>query len=203
MDSNKLLTMIGFFSEAAELAERIGFSITTVVDSNYQKGSYSHVVFDTDDEFINKQIPSNVFICPDSPDVRRMLYLTYNTGVYEFSSLICANANISSSSIIGHGAYIQTGVNISAECILGVCVRVNSFANIMHNARIGDFVTVAPNAVILGNVKVCEGAYIGANATILPNLCIGANSVIGAGSVVTKDVGEGTVVCGNPARVMR
>tara|TARA_B100001059_G_C17817639_1_gene576257 strand:+ start:1115 stop:1726 length:612 start_codon:yes stop_codon:yes gene_type:complete len=203
MDFNKPLTMVGFFSESVELAERLGFSITTVVDSNYQKRSNSRVIFHTDDEFINKQILSNVFICPDSPKVRKKLYLKYNKAGYEFSSLICTNASISPSSIIGHGAYIQTGVNISAECILGVCVRVNSFANIMHNAKIGDFVTVAPNAVILGNVKVCEGAYIGANATILPNLCIGANSIIGAGSVVTKDVDEDTVVCGNPARIMR
>lgn len=34
----------------------------------------------------------------------------------------------------------------------------------------------------------------------MPGVTIGPNSVIGAGSVVTKDVPEGTVYAGNPAR---
>lgn len=39
--------------------------------------------------------------------------------------------------------------------------------------------------------------------TVLPGVTIGKGSVIGAGSVVTKDVPEGVVVAGNPARVLR
>ena len=38
---------------------------------------------------------------------------------------------------------------------------------------------------------------------ILPGVTIGAGSVIGAGAVVTKDVPEGVVAVGNPARVLR
>ena len=50
---------------------------------------------------------------------------------------------------------------------------------------------------------VRSGASIGSGATILSNLVIGKNAIVGAGSVVTKDVPEGTVVIGNPARFLR
>ena len=47
------------------------------------------------------------------------------------------------------------------------------------------------------------GASIGAHATIVCGVRIGARAMIGAGSVVTRDVPPGTVVVGNPARVVR
>jgi acetyltransferase-like isoleucine patch superfamily enzyme len=51
--------------------------------------------------------------------------------------------------------------------------------------------------------RVGEGAWIGAHATILKGVEIGAGAVVGAGSVVTRPVEPGTVVAGNPARVLR
>jgi acetyltransferase-like isoleucine patch superfamily enzyme len=48
-----------------------------------------------------------------------------------------------------------------------------------------------------------RGAQIGTNATLLPFVVIGAYSLVGAGSVVTRDVPSGTVVAGNPARVLK
>ena len=50
---------------------------------------------------------------------------------------------------------------------------------------------------------VKKGASIGSNCTILSHVTIGENAIIGAGSVVTKDVPPGTIVAGNPAKVLR
>jgi UDP-2-acetamido-3-amino-2,3-dideoxy-glucuronate N-acetyltransferase len=50
---------------------------------------------------------------------------------------------------------------------------------------------------------VRRGASIGSGSTILCGVEIGEGAIVGAGSVVTKDVGPGTIVAGNPARVLR
>jgi acetyltransferase-like isoleucine patch superfamily enzyme len=47
------------------------------------------------------------------------------------------------------------------------------------------------------------GASIGSGSTILSNVTIGEGAIVGAGSVVTHDVPAGTIVAGNPARVLR
>ena len=61
----------------------------------------------------------------------------------------------------------------------------------------------APGGVLAGLVDVGEGAMIGVHATVLPRLKIGAWATVGGGAVVVRDVPEGAVVAGNPARELR
>ena len=49
-------------------------------------------------------------------------------------------------------------------------------------------------------VRIGSDVWIGGGAIILPGVTIGDGAVIGAGSVVTRDVGAGETVTGNPAR---
>lgn len=48
-----------------------------------------------------------------------------------------------------------------------------------------------------------DDVLVGARAIILPGIKIGSRAVIGAGAVVSRDVPDGAVVVGNPARVVR
>jgi maltose O-acetyltransferase len=52
-------------------------------------------------------------------------------------------------------------------------------------------------------IRIGDDVWIGGGAIILPGISIGDGSVVGAGSVVTHDVAPGSVVAGNPARVIR
>ena len=52
-------------------------------------------------------------------------------------------------------------------------------------------------------VVIRRNAWLGAGAVILPGVTVGENAIVGAGAVVTKDVPDGTVVAGVPARIMR
>ena len=49
-------------------------------------------------------------------------------------------------------------------------------------------------------VRIGADVWIGGGAIILPGVTVGDGAVIGAGSVVTRDVGNGQTVTGNPAR---
>lgn len=83
--------------------------------------------------------------------------------------------------------------------------------------KIGEGFISAPGSIILahdastiihtGKTRVEEtiigkNVFLGANAVVLPGVKIGDNVIIGAGAVVTKDVPNGVVVGGNPARVL-
>lgn len=51
-----------------------------------------------------------------------------------------------------------------------------------------------------GKIYVEERTFIGCRSIIMPNVRIGKRCVIAAGSVVTKDVPDGMVVAGVPAK---
>ncbi len=52
-------------------------------------------------------------------------------------------------------------------------------------------------------IVIKDNAFIGARSIILKGVTIGEGAVIGAGSVVSKDVPPYSIVCGNPARVVK
>lgn len=53
-----------------------------------------------------------------------------------------------------------------------------------------------------GCITIAENVFIGLRVTILPNTVIGRNCIIGAGAVVKGTIPEGSVVVGNPAKVI-
>jgi maltose O-acetyltransferase len=52
-------------------------------------------------------------------------------------------------------------------------------------------------------IRIGSDVWFGGGAIVLPGVTIGDRSVIGAGSVVTRDVPAGSIVAGNPARLLR
>ena len=83
--------------------------------------------------------------------------------------------------------------------------------DIDDNVQIGPHVTIVTDNHDFNNryvlkcrpVHICRNAWIGANATILPGVTVGENAVVAGGAVVTKDVPAGTIVGGNPAKVLK
>lgn len=54
----------------------------------------------------------------------------------------------------------------------------------------------------VGKVDFKDNVFVGHGAIILPNVTVGPNAIVAAGAVVSKDVPEGTIVAGIPARVI-
>ncbi len=77
--------------------------------------------------------------------------------------------------------------------------------------HIGRYSAVAFGAAILTHdwvngvtrdVRIGDNCFIGAHAIILPGVTIGDNCIVAAASVVARDVPSGSLVAGNPARVV-
>lgn len=96
--------------------------------------------------------------------------------------------------------FICEGVSIEDEVFIGHGVMFINDKYPSATTDLGDMQTEADWSIIPTLVK--RGASIGSNATILCGVTIGENAIVGAGSVVTHDVPPGSIVAGNPARVL-
>ena len=115
-------------------------------------------------------------------------------------SVVHPAATVSRSAVIGDGCQILARAVVAASVQLGEGCILNHGAQADHECSLGPGVHMAPGSVLCGCVEVGQAAMIGAGAVVLPRLRIGQNAIVGAGAVVTKDVPDGAVVVGNPAR---
>ena len=111
------------------------------------------------------------------------------------------NASIGRNCKISSHTFICEGVTIEDDVFVGHGVTFVNDTYPRATAADGRLQTEADWKVEPTLVK--EGASIGSGATILANVTIGQNAIVGAGSVVTKDVPAGTIVAGNPAKILR
>src|SRR2546421_10303089 len=77
--------------------------------------------------------------------------------------------------------------------------------------HIGKYTTVTFGAAILthdyvnnrdADVRIGNNCFIGAHSIILPGVTIGDSCIVAAASVVARDLPSGSLVSGNPARVV-
>jgi len=54
----------------------------------------------------------------------------------------------------------------------------------------------------VGKVDIKDNVFIGHGAIVLPDVVIGPNVIVAAGAVVSKDIPEGMIVAGVPAKVI-
>jgi acetyltransferase-like isoleucine patch superfamily enzyme len=54
-----------------------------------------------------------------------------------------------------------------------------------------------------GPVRIGAGSFLGYRAVVLPGVTLGPHCVVGAQAVVTESFAEGSMVAGNPARLLK
>jgi UDP-perosamine 4-acetyltransferase len=118
-------------------------------------------------------------------------------------TILHPTAYIAPSAQLGAGCQILPRAIVHTRARLGVNVLVNTGAIVEHDCVVGDHTHIATGAQLAGGVIVGEAAHIGAGATIRQGIRIGANALVGAGAVVVRDVPDGWVVAGVPARELK
>ncbi len=129
------------------------------------------------------------------PEMVNMYGCTLGDGVFIGPFVeIQKGVSIGDRSRISSHTFVCEGVVIGKDCFVAHGVM---FINDLFDWPDGDKTKWTMRKTIVG-----DRVSIGSNATILP-VNIGNNVIIGAGAVVVKDVPEGVVVVGNPARIIK
>lgn len=111
---------------------------------------------------------------------------------------------------LGHGCSVWFNAVLRGDgkpIVLGEGCNVQDCC-VLHSEKfptvLGDWVSVGHGAVVHG-VFVGDNTIVGMGSTLLDGARIGKNCLVGGGAVVTgkMDAPDGSLVAGNPARVIR
>jgi len=102
------------------------------------------------------------------------------------------------------------GMNLDPTCRFSLKTRLD-FTN-PGGVHVGAGTYLAFGAVVLAHdmsrlihcdTRIGRNCFIGANAIIMPGVTVGDECIVGSGAVVVRDVPPGSVVAGNPAKVVK
>ena len=122
-------------------------------------------------------------------------------------------ADIGPFSHLRPGSYLESGVHIGnfvevKESRIGAGALMGHFGY-LGDASIGARVNVGAGTVTCNydgkdkhRTTIGEGAFIGCDTMLVAPVTVGAEAVTGAGAVVTKDVPDGRLAVGVPARII-
>ncbi len=111
---------------------------------------------------------------------------------------------------IGDDVCVWSNTIVDYLCRIGHRVKIHAGVYVCQRSIIEEDVFIAPGCVFTNDKYpnsgfhegpvVRQGAKIGGHVTLLPGVVVGKRALVGAGSVVTKNVPDGAVVAGVPAR---
>ena len=99
---------------------------------------------------------------------------------------------IGAGTLVNRGVYLdnRAGLSIGAQVSIAHDVRIYTMGHDVHD----------PTFATKGQpVRIDDHAVLFAGAMVMPGVHLGAGAVVMAGAVVTKSVGPGRIVGGNPA----
>lgn len=157
------------------------------------------------EEIISKYEIDNFEVCIaiGEPSIRKILFDKLIKNNITISTLIHPTVEIPKSTIIGKGTIINKLTSISCDGIIGENVYIHPMACIGHDSIIGNHTIISSFADVAGDCNVGDCAFLAINVIMKQGTSIGANSIIGLSSVVHRDIKEGVIALGNPARPMK
>ncbi len=146
-------------------------------------------------------------------DERAVLFQRKNGGPILLGDGVCIYRDAILETGAGGRLQLEPGVSIHPRC------QINAYVS---EIRIGRDAMLAPGCALYpydhgtradqpikrqplsskGPIFIGEGAWLGYGTVVLGGVSVGKGAVIGAGSVVTRDIPDGAIAHGVPARVV-
>ena len=117
-----------------------------------------------------------------------------------FINVYHPTAIISNAAMFGEGCFVGPFCCISPNVSIGDQVIIHAFSNLGHDVSVGSFSTLESYVFMGGGARMGEFSTMHTRSSIIPHKKIGRAATVGIGSVVIRNVPDGVLVYGNPAK---
>jgi len=104
---------------------------------------------------------------------------------------------------------VEIGSNVSidrgtlGDTVIGEGTKVDNLCHIAHNVYIGRHCMIIAQSMLAGSSSIGDYTTVAPCACVREKVRVGKNCLIGLGAVVTKDIEDGWVAYGSPAKPVR
>lgn len=144
-----------------------------------------------------------VVIAVGEPGIRDALYHKVKESGLHLVTLIHPGVYIDETTTIGEGVVVAEGVTITSNVEIGDNSYIQPHAVIGHDIRIGRHTLIGSNCQIGGGDRIGDRVFMGFLSGTTDHITIGSDSIISAGAIVFRELPEGVIAVGNPARIVK
>lgn len=189
-----------FRQEIEDRFEKVYF-----IDDVTKKKEIGGIEVYTYEQFKNDNDPScsKIIITQGEPFAKNKLFKLIHGDGYSLTSFVHPSTYVAESASIGNGVIIECDCIVSSNALImdNSCVLAHSIVG--HNCTIGKHSQISSMVATGGGSKIGAMCFVGMQASILNEVFIGDGSIVAQASAVMRDVPEGVIAMGNPARVIR
>lgn len=120
-----------------------------------------------------------------------------------FTSIIHSDVFIAPTAQLGTGVFVMKGGYIGPRSVIGDHSMLMANVNFGHDSHCGKCCHFSVGSIVSSYVTIGDFSDVTLGARILEKVKIGNFAVVGSCALVTRDIGDGEVVIGVPARFKR
>ena len=201
-----LVAASGLALETAEAARACGIRVEGCVDDDVSRwgslaGGWLRVLGGLDTAAA--QGDCELVLCAGKGVVReRMAERLRDLGVADerYATIVHPSVSLPESCSVGGGSVLLAGSVLTASVSVGRHVVVMPRVTMTHDDVIEDYATLCAGVTLGGSVRVGRAAYLGMASSVREKVTIAAQGTLGMGAVLLRDLPQGDVWAGVPAR---
>ena len=144
-----------------------------------------------------------IIIGVGEPAVREAMYNKVKRNKIPLITLIHPGVYIDETVRLGEGVVICEGVTITSNIVIGENSYIHPHAAIGHDVTIGRHSVIGTNSQVGGSNRIGDRAYMGFLSGTKEGLTVGNDVICSAGAIIFRDMPDGVIAVGNPARIMK
>lgn len=148
-------------------------------------------------------VGAELVIAVGEPFVRCALREKVQAAGYGLAVLAHPAAKVASDAVLEPGAIVCYNCFVSNAVRIGENALLQPLSTVGHDSAVGQDSVLSSLVAVAGRCVIGARTYVGMSVPIREHTSVGAETIVGMGSAVLRDLPDGVVALGNPARVMK